>query len=282
VVALTFDVGAGGEVIVVTGRAHLPEDQPPANEVAEFPARYRRRMFGTPEGWAAQFPVPMRVHPLSARGHLHGGTPRRDETEAQETTSNAMTLSEYGRAGPPMNLDAPGRPVWGDNLVPTPGGRAMQKLIPCLWFDDQAEDAANFYISVVPNSRVLDLRRYGEAGPRPAGMVMTVRFDLNGQEFLALNGGPEFTFGEAISFQLMCESQEEVDDLWARLTDGGEEGPCGWLKDRFGVSWQVVPVGLDNVLAGPDPNRSAAAMRAMFQMKKLDMPALQEAYDRAS
>ena len=158
----------------------------------------------------------------------------------------------------------------------------MQKITTCLWFDDQAEAAANFYTSVVKNSKVLDVRRYGEAGPRPAGMVMTVNFELNGQEFVALNGGPEFTFDEAVSFQLICESQTEVDELWAKLTDGGEEGPCGWLKDRFGVSWQVIPAGLDDLLAGPDATRSAGAMKAMLGMKKLDLRALQDAYDRGA
>jgi predicted 3-demethylubiquinone-9 3-methyltransferase (glyoxalase superfamily) len=158
----------------------------------------------------------------------------------------------------------------------------MRNITPCLWFDGQAEEAASFYTSVVQNSRICDVRRHGEAGPAPAGTVLTVTFELNGQEFVALNGGPEFTFNEAVSFQLRCESQAEVDELWAKLTDGGEEGPCGWLKDRYGVSWQVVPDGIEDLIAGPDPQRSANAMQAMFGMKKLDLQAVRDAYDRAS
>jgi predicted 3-demethylubiquinone-9 3-methyltransferase (glyoxalase superfamily) len=158
----------------------------------------------------------------------------------------------------------------------------VQKITPCLWFDDQAEEAANFYTSVVQNSRVVDVRRHGESGSGPAGTVLTVNFELNGQEFMALNGGPQFTFNEAVSFQLICDTQAEIDELWAKLTDGGEEGPCGWLKDRFGVSWQVIPAGIEDLIAGPDAKRSASAMQAMFGMKKLDIQALREAYDQAA
>ena len=158
----------------------------------------------------------------------------------------------------------------------------MQKIVPCLWFDGEAEEAANFYTSVVKNSRICDVRRHGEAGPGPTGTVLTVTFELNGQEFLALNGGPEFTFNEAISFQLLCDSQAEIDELWTRLTDGGEEGPCGWLKDRFGVSWQVIPAGVQDLVTGPDPKGAAAAMQAMMGMKKLDVQALRDAYEGAS
>ena len=152
-----------------------------------------------------------------------------------------------------------------------------QKLTPCLWFDTEAEAAAKYYTSIFPNSRILDVSHFGEAGPRPAGMVLTVSFELDGHEFTALNGGPEFKFNEAISFQIRCETQDEVDHYWAKLTEGGEEGPCGWLKDRYGVSWQVIPKRLEELLTDPDPDRSQRAMRAMMQMKKLDVAALEEA-----
>ena len=134
----------------------------------------------------------------------------------------------------------------------------MQKLTPCLWFDTEGEEAATFYTSVFPNSRIVDIARYGSAGPRPEGTVMTVSFELDGQAFLALNGGPEFTFNEAISFQVSCETQDEVDAFWSALSEGGEEGPCGWLKDRFGVSWQIVPTALPRLLGDPDPRDVAA------------------------
>jgi predicted 3-demethylubiquinone-9 3-methyltransferase (glyoxalase superfamily) len=152
-----------------------------------------------------------------------------------------------------------------------------QKLTPCLWFDTEAEAAAKYYTSIFPNSRILDVSHFGEAGPRPAGMVLTVSFELGGHEFTALNGGPEFKFNEAISFQIRCDTQDEVDRYWAKLTEGGEEGPCGWLKDRYGVSWQVIPKRLEELLTDPDPDRSQRAMRAMMQMKKLDVAALEEA-----
>lgn len=151
----------------------------------------------------------------------------------------------------------------------------MKKIVPCLWFDTEGEAAAEFYMSVFPNSRILDVSHYGEAGPRPAGTVMTVNFELNGQEFLALNGGPEFTFSEAISFQVFCEDQDEVDRYWSALSEGGEEGPCGWLKDRFGLSWQIVPTRLGELLSDPDPERSQRAMKAMLGMKKIDVAELE-------
>ena len=157
----------------------------------------------------------------------------------------------------------------------------MDKITPCLWFDTQGEEAANFYVSVFKNSRILEVARYGEAGPRPAGTVMIVTFELDGRTFTALNGGPEFTFTEAVSFQVSCETQEEVDELWDRLSEGGEEGPCGWLKDRYGVSWQVVPDPLIELLRDPDPGRSQRAMKAMLQMKKIDIAAVQRAADQA-
>jgi len=153
----------------------------------------------------------------------------------------------------------------------------MQKITPFLWFDTEGEEAARFYTSVFPNSRILDVARYGKAGPRPEGMVMTVSFELDGQQFVALNGGPEFTFNEAVSFQVNCATQHEVDEYWSKLSAGGEEGPCGWLKDRFGVSWQIVPTRLEELLADPDPEKSERAMRAMLGMKKLDIPALEQA-----
>ncbi len=156
----------------------------------------------------------------------------------------------------------------------------MNNLInPCLWFDTEAEDAANFYTSVFPNSKIAEVSRYGEAGPREAGMVMTVAFELNGHRFVALNGGPEFTFSEAISFQLNCVDQAEVDRYWAALSDGGQEGPCGWVKDRFGVSWQVVPAELPTLLSDPDPQRAQRATRAMLSMGKLDLAAIRRAAD---
>ncbi|HEX6920347.1 MAG TPA: VOC family protein [Actinomycetes bacterium] len=157
----------------------------------------------------------------------------------------------------------------------------MDKITPCLWFDTQGEEAANFYVSVFKNSRIVEVARYGEAGPRPAGTVMIVTFELDGRTFTALNGGPEFTFSEAVSFQVSCETQEEVDELWDRLSAGGEEGPCGWLKDRYGVSWQVVPDPLIELLRDPDPGRSQRAMKAMLQMKKIDIAAVQRAADQA-
>ncbi len=153
----------------------------------------------------------------------------------------------------------------------------QRKITPCLWFDTQAEEAANYYTSIFENSRILDVSRFGEAGPRPAEMVMAVNFELNGQEFVALNGGPEFTFNEAISFQVHCETQDEVDEYWSKLSEGGEEGPCGWLKDKYGVSWQIIPTRLMELLNDPDPGRAQRAMQAMLQMKKIDVPTLEQA-----
>jgi predicted 3-demethylubiquinone-9 3-methyltransferase (glyoxalase superfamily) len=153
----------------------------------------------------------------------------------------------------------------------------MQKITPCLWFDTEGEDAAKFYTSVFPNSRIVDLARYGEAGPRPAGTVMTVDFELDGQKFVALNGGPNFTFNEAISFQVSCANQEDVDKYWSTLSEGGEEGPCGWLKDRFGVSWQIVPDRLVELLNDSDREKSQRVMQAMLSMKKIEIGELEEA-----
>ena len=153
----------------------------------------------------------------------------------------------------------------------------MNDIIPCLWFDTEGEEAARFYTTVFPNSKILEISRYGEAGPREAGSVMTVDFELNGQRFLALNGGPEFTFSEAISFQVSCRDQDEVDAYWSKLSAGGEEGPCGWLKDRFGVSWQIVPTALPELLGSPDPETSQRVMRAMLKMKKIEIGELERA-----
>ena len=153
----------------------------------------------------------------------------------------------------------------------------MPAITPCLWFDTEGEEAANFYTSVVKNSRILDITRYGEAGPRDAGTVMTVTFELDGQKYVALNGGPDFTFSEAISFQIECHSQEEVDEYWSRLSEGGEEGPCGWLKDRFGLSWQIVPTRLTELIQDTDPETSQRVMAAMLQMRKIDIETLEQA-----
>ena len=157
----------------------------------------------------------------------------------------------------------------------------LRKITPCLWFDDQGEEAATFYTGIFENSRIIDVTHYGSAGPRPEGTVMTVNFELDGQEFVALNGGPEFTFDEAISFQVNCESQEEVDRFWSQLGDGGQEGPCGWVKDKFGLSWQIVPTVMDELIRDPDPDRAQRAMKAMLGMSKLDIAELQRAADAA-
>jgi predicted 3-demethylubiquinone-9 3-methyltransferase (glyoxalase superfamily) len=153
----------------------------------------------------------------------------------------------------------------------------MPDLTPCLWFDTEGEDAARFYTSVFPNSRILDVAHYGEAGPREAGTVLTVSFELDGKKFLALNGGPEFTFSEALSFQVDCRTQEEVDTYWSKLSEGGEEGPCGWLKDRFGLSWQIVPDALPRLLGDPDREKSQRVMEAMLGMKKIEIAELERA-----
>src|SRR5438552_2299504 len=154
-----------------------------------------------------------------------------------------------------------------------------ETITPSLWFDTEAQDAARFYTSVFKDSRIVKVARFGEGAPRPAGMVMSVEFELDGQRFNAINGGPEFTFDEAVSFRINCETQDDVDYYWERLSDGGEESQCGWLKDRFGLSWQVVPAGLEQVLGDPDRERAGRAMQAMLQMRKLNIAALREAAD---
>jgi predicted 3-demethylubiquinone-9 3-methyltransferase (glyoxalase superfamily) len=156
----------------------------------------------------------------------------------------------------------------------------MQKITPFLWFDGNAEEAANFYASIFANSKIVNICRYGEAGPGPEGSVMTVEFQLEGQDFIALNGGPQFKFTEAISFSVNCETQEEVDKFWEKLSDGGEEGPCGWLKDRYRLSWQVNPTVLGEMLSDPDPAKAQRVMEAMLQMKKIDIRRLRQAYEK--
>lgn len=153
------------------------------------------------------------------------------------------------------------------------------KIKPNLWFDTEAEDAAAFYTSVFENSRIVNVTRYTEAGPRPAGTVMTVEFELDGQRFVAINGGPQFTFDEAVSFEIDCETQDEIDYYWERLSEGGKEGPCGWLKDKYGLSWQVVPTGMEELFADPDPERARRAMQAVLGMSKLDIATLRSAAD---
>lgn len=154
----------------------------------------------------------------------------------------------------------------------------MPTITPCLWFDHhQGEAAATYYISVFPNSSITKITRYGEAGPGEAGAVMTVDFELDGQPFVALNGGPEFTFNEAVSFQVDCHSQDEVDHYWTKLSEGGHEGPCGWLKDRFGVSWQIVPTRLNELISDPDQARAQRVLGAMYTMQKIDISALEAA-----
>ena len=156
-----------------------------------------------------------------------------------------------------------------------------QRIVTNLWFDTEAEEAAGFYTSVFKNSRVVSKSHYPEGAPREAGMVMTVEFELDGQRFVGINGGPDFTFDEAISLQIDCEDQAEVDYYWERLTEGGAEGPCGWLKDRYGLSWQVVPTGMDEMFSDPDPKRAERAMQAMLGMSKIDIAALRSAADGA-
>jgi predicted 3-demethylubiquinone-9 3-methyltransferase (glyoxalase superfamily) len=154
-----------------------------------------------------------------------------------------------------------------------------EKIIPNLWFDTESEEAATYHTSVFPNSRIVGKTHYTEAGPREAGTVLTVDFELNGQRFTAINGGPQFNFSEAVSFLISCEDQDEIDYYWEKLSQGGQQGPCGWLKDRYGLSWQVVPAGMDELFADPDPERARRAMEAMLKMGKIDMAALERAAD---
>jgi predicted 3-demethylubiquinone-9 3-methyltransferase (glyoxalase superfamily) len=155
----------------------------------------------------------------------------------------------------------------------------MPRITPNLWFDTQGKEAAEFYVSVFPNSEIRNISYYGDAGPREAGTVLTVDFVLDGQPFTALNGGPQFTFDEATSFLINCKDQEEVDYYWSKLTEGGEESQCGWLKDKYGVSWQVVPEAMEELFTDPDQGRAQRAMRAMLRMKKIDLAAIRAAAD---
>jgi len=156
----------------------------------------------------------------------------------------------------------------------------IQKITPFLWFDHQAEEAAAFYASIFPNSKIVKVVRYGAAGPGPAGSAMVVEFQLEGQAFVALNGGPHFKFTEAISFVVNCLTQDEVDAYWDKLSAGGAQVECGWLKDKFGLSWQIVPTVLPELLSDPDPKKSERVMKVMLTMKKLDIRALQQAHER--
>lgn len=160
----------------------------------------------------------------------------------------------------------------------------MQRISPFLWFDDKAEEAVKFYTSIFKNSEITNVARYGEAGAqvsgRPKGSVMTVAFQLDGQEFIALNGGPQFKFTEAVSFVVNCQTQEELDEYWKKLSDGGQEVQCGWLKDKYGLSWQIVPTALEQLMSDPDPKKTERVMRAMLQMKKLDIKGLKQAYEQ--
>ncbi|MFI1800248.1 VOC family protein [Streptomyces sp. NPDC020379] len=157
----------------------------------------------------------------------------------------------------------------------------MPRITPTLWFDTNGKDAAEFYVSIFPNSEIKRVLHYGEAGPRPAGSVLTVEFSLDGQDYVALNGGPEFTFDEAISLMINCADQEEVDYYWTKLSAGGEEVACGWLKDKYGLSWQVTPIELLSLINDPDPGRAQRAMRAMMGMKKIDLAEVRAAADAA-
>jgi predicted 3-demethylubiquinone-9 3-methyltransferase (glyoxalase superfamily) len=156
----------------------------------------------------------------------------------------------------------------------------MQKITPFLWFDNNAEEAMNFYLSIFKDSKVVSVARYGDAGPGPKGTVMTAKFQLNGQEFIALNGGPHFKFTEAISFVVDCETQTEVDGYWEKLSEGGEESMCGWLKDKYGLSWQIVPTVLGELLQDKDPVKAKRVMEVMLQMKKIDIKKLKQAYEQ--
>jgi predicted 3-demethylubiquinone-9 3-methyltransferase (glyoxalase superfamily) len=156
---------------------------------------------------------------------------------------------------------------------------AKQKITTFLWFDKEAEEAANHYVSIFGNSKIVSVSRYGDAGPGPKGTAMTVSFQLEGQQFIALNGGPHFKFTEAISLLVNCETQQEVDELWSRLSAGGAESQCGWLKDKFGLSWQIIPSALFRLMQDPDPAKSKRVVEAMLQMQKIDIAALERAYN---
>ncbi len=245
--------------------------------------------------WAS--PMSPATHAASTPGHVTQARPRLIRRRAVATGSRQRTATQAAADRAPESCQVPpaskaaisaswASDEFSGSLRSIRAGTAatiaertlnMQKLTPCLWFDTEAEEAATFYTSIFKDSRILHVARYGKAGPGPEGSVLTVRFELDGQEFVALNGGPQFTFNEAVSFQVSCESQDDVDEFWSRLSAGGEEGPCGWLKDRYGVSWQIIPTRLEELLDDPDPERSERAMRAMLQMKKIEIATLEEA-----
>jgi predicted 3-demethylubiquinone-9 3-methyltransferase (glyoxalase superfamily) len=158
----------------------------------------------------------------------------------------------------------------------------VQKISPFLWFDNQAEEAVNFYVSLFKNSKINNIKRYGDAGPGPKGSVMIVTFQLEGQDFIALNGGPTFKFTPALSLYVDCVTQEEVDQLWEKLSEGGRKDRCGWLQDKYGLSWQIVPRALQQLMSDPDPKKSASVMQAMLQMDKIDIEALKRAHEKAA
>jgi predicted 3-demethylubiquinone-9 3-methyltransferase (glyoxalase superfamily) len=158
----------------------------------------------------------------------------------------------------------------------------VQKITPFLWFDNQAEEAVNFYVSLFKNSKINSVKRYGDAGPGPKGSVMIVTFQLEGQDFIALNGGPTFKFTPALSLYVDCVTQEEVDHLWEKLSEGGRKDRCGWLQDKYGLSWQIVPRALQQLMSDPDPKKSASVMQAMLQMDKIDIEALKRAHEKAA
>jgi predicted 3-demethylubiquinone-9 3-methyltransferase (glyoxalase superfamily) len=156
----------------------------------------------------------------------------------------------------------------------------MQKITPFLWFNNNAEEAVNFYISIFKNSKIVNISRYGEAGPGPKGTVMSATFELNGQEFMALNGGPHFSFSPAISLFVKCETQQEVDEFWEKLSAGGKKERCGWLTDKYGLSWQIIPNALGRMLQDKDPEKSTRVMKAMLQMDKINIDGLKQAYEQ--
>jgi predicted 3-demethylubiquinone-9 3-methyltransferase (glyoxalase superfamily) len=200
------------------------------------------------------------------------------QTKALSTCSekiNDAKNSQHDRVGKILNL--PVRMLRGSDSD-SQEEETLQKITPFLWFDSKAEEAANFYVSIFKNSKISSVARYGDAGPGPKGSVMMVVFQLEGQEFMALNGGPLYTFTPAISFSVNCKTQQEVDDLWDKLTAGGGEVECGWLRDKYGLSWQIIPMALMELMQDKDPVKSQRVFKAMLQMTKIDIEGLQRAY----
>src|SRR2546422_775590 len=200
----------------------------------------------------------------------------RDSLDRRRKTRPAVTR----RLRPPPACPVPGSAASCTATLSINREDHMQKIVPFLWFDGTAEEAMNFYVSIFKNSKVVRVSRYGEAGPGPKGTVMSATFQLEGQDFYALNGGPQFKFTPAISLFVNCETQQEVDELWKKLSAGGREDQCGWLQDKYGLSWQVIPTALGRMLGDKDPEKANRVMRAMLQMKKIDIKGLQQAYDR--